>query len=314
MAVSGSLVNSSFAMVLLAIPSQVVWTYIAGGVILATGLLVIFVRGDWQKAQAFDKLILFGPLFYAAPIAAFATEHFTTTQAIASIVPAWIPWHRFWAYFVGTCFIAAAISLVTRVQARLAAGLLALTFFLFVVLMDVPAWAHHPHDRFALAVALRELSFSGGALALTASLTEERNARSARILATTARYFVAVPVLFYSFEQFMHGHHVPGIPLKLATPAWIYGHAIWTYLAAGVYAVAGTLLLVGKKTRAAAAWLGLTVFFLVLVVYVPFGVVERASLEGINYLADTLMYCGAVLLLARAMPREASRHDRSQAV
>jgi len=41
-------------------------------------------------------------------------------------------------------------------------------------------------------------------------------------------------------------------------------------------------------------------------VYVPIGVVDRASLgKGLNYVFDTLMYCGAVLLLAGAMPREA---------
>lgn len=135
-------------------------------------------RGDWQKARGFGKLNLFGPLFYAAPLAAFGRA-FTRAQAIASLVPEWIPWHLFWAYFVGACFIAAAFSLVTGIRARLAAGLLALNFFLFVLLMDAPG--------------LR--------------------------------------------------------------------HAIWTYLAAFVYAVAGTLLLVGKKTRAAATWLGLTVLF-----------------------------------------------------
>ena len=286
-------------------------SYFAFGVVLAIGLVAIFLRGDWQKARGFDKLVLFGPLFYAAPIAAFGAEHFTVTQAIASLIPKWIPWHQFWAYFVGACFIAAALSLVTRVQARLAASLLALTFFLFVALMDAPAWAQDPRNRFALALALRELSFSGGALALAASLTAQGRERGAQIGATMARYFMAIPVLFYSFEQFMHAHHVPGIPLELVTPKYVYGHAFWTYLAAVVYAVAGTLLLVGKKTRAAATWLGLTVLFVVLIVYVPFGVAERASLEGINYLADTLMYCGAVLLLAGAMPREASRRESS---
>jgi uncharacterized membrane protein YphA (DoxX/SURF4 family) len=304
--VSSSLVNSLAVMALLAIPSQVIWSYFAGGVVLAIGLVVIFLRGDWQKARGFEKLILFGPLFYAAPLAAFGTEHFTLTEAVASLVPAWIPWHQFWAYFVGACFIAAALSLVTRIQSRLAASLLALTFFLFVVLMDAPAWAQDPRDRFALALALRELSFSGGALALAASLTEQGRERGAHVLATIARYFVAIPVLFYSFEQFMHGNYVPGVPLDRMTPQWIYGHAIWTYLAAGAYAVAGIPLLVGMKTRAAATWLGLTVLFVVLVVYVPIGVVDRASLDnGLNYLGDTLMYCGAVLLLAGAMPREA---------
>jgi uncharacterized membrane protein YphA (DoxX/SURF4 family) len=303
---SGSLVNSSAAMAFVAIPSQVIWSYLAFGVVLAIGLVAIFVRGDWQKARGFDRLILLGPLFYAAPIAAFGTEHFTVTEGIASIIPAWIPWHQFWVYFVGACFIAAALSLVTGIEARLAASLLALTFFLFVVLMHAPAWAHDPRNRFELTLVLREISFSGGALALAASLSEQWRERGEHILATIARYFLAIPVLFFSFEQFLHGDHVPGIPLEPLTPQWIYGHAIWTYLAAVVYAVAGTLLLVGKKTRAAAAWLGLTVLFVELVVYVPIGVVERASLDnGLNYVADTLMFCGAVLMLAGAMPREA---------
>ena len=306
---SASLVNSSAVIVLVAIPSKVIWSYFVGGVVLAVGLVAIFLRGDWQKARGFDKLILFGLLFYAAPVAAFGTEHFTLTADIASMVPAWIPWHQFWVYFVGACFIAAALSLVTGVQARLSASLLALTFFLFVVLMDVPGWAQNPRDRFGLTLALRELSFSGGPLALAASLTEP--GRKRHILATIARYFVAIPVLFYSFEQFMHSDHVPAVPLELVTPRYIYGHAIWTYLTAVVYAVAGILLLIGRKTRAAATWLGLTVLLVELVVYVPFAVVERASFDGINYLGDTLMFCGTVLLLAGAMPREVEPPGRA---
>ena len=178
-----NLVNSSAVMAFLAIPSDVIWSYFAGGVVLAIGLLAISLRGDWQKARGFDKLILFGPLFYAAPIAAFGTEHFTVTEAIKSIIPAWIPWHQFWVYFVGACFIAASLSLVTGIQARLSASLLALTFFLFVVLMHAPSWAQNPRNRFALAVVLREISFSGGALALAASLTERSRERCAHILA-----------------------------------------------------------------------------------------------------------------------------------
>src|SRR5215472_15995790 len=266
--VSGKLVNGSAVLALLTIPSQVIWSYSVGGAVLAIGLATIFLRGDWQKARGLDKLILFGPPFYAAPIAAFGTEHFTLTAAIASIIPAWIPWHQFWAYFVGACFIAAALSLVTRVQARLSPGLLALTFFLFVVLMDAPDWAQNPRNRFAPTLMLRELSFSCGPLALAATFTKQWRERGTHVLATIARYCVAIPVLFYGFEQLMHGNQVPGVPLKPLTPEYVYGHAIWTYLAAVVYVVAGTLLLVGKKTRAAATWVGLTVLFVELVVYV----------------------------------------------
>jgi len=295
--------SPSPVMALVVIPSQVIWSYSVAGVVFAIGLVTIFLRGDWKNGRGLDKLILFGPVFYATPLAAFGTEHFTITKIIASLVPAWIPWHLFWAYFVGACFIAGPLSLVTRIQARLAASLLALTFFFFVVLMDAPSWARHLGNRIFLTLALRELSFSGGTLALAVSLTEPGRRRD--ILATIARYFIAIPVLFYSFEQFMHGNHVPGVPLEPVTPAYVFGHTIWTYLAAAVYAAAGVLLLVGKKIRAAATWLGLTVLFIVLVVYVPKAIVDRASLEGLNFLGDTLMYCGAVLLLAGAMPREA---------
>ena len=111
-------------------------------------------------------------------------------------------------------------------------------------------------------------------------------------------------MLFYSFEQFLHADHVPGVPLEMVTPGYIFGHAVWTYLIAAVYSVAGVLLLAGRKTRAASAWLGLAVLFIELIVYVPIAIVERASLEGFNYMADTLMFGGAVLLLAGAMPRD----------
>ena len=127
----GSSVNLSAVMVFLVIPREVIWSYCVGGAVFAIGLVVIFLRGDWQKARGFDKLILFGPLFYAAPLAAFGTEHFTLTKDIASIVPDWIPWHYFWAHFVGACFIAGPLSMVTRIQTRLSASLLDFDLFSF---------------------------------------------------------------------------------------------------------------------------------------------------------------------------------------
>jgi uncharacterized membrane protein len=304
--VNSSAVGSSLVMAFIAIPGTVKWSYSVGGAVFAIGLVMIFLRGEWQKARGLDKLILFGPIFYAAPIAAFGTEHFTLTEGIASLIPAWIPWHMFLTYFIGACFIAAGLSLVTGIQIRLTASLLALNFFLFVMLMDVPALVEGSRDRFTFALTLRELTFCAGPLALAVSLVAQDRERIKHIFTTIAQYLVAVNVLFYSFEQFLHADHVPGLPLERVTPTWIPGHAIWTYLTAVAYAVAGIPLLLGKKTRAATAWIGLTVFFIVLVVYVPIAIVDRASLDdGLNYFGDTLMYCGTILLLAGALPREA---------
>src|SRR5215471_13039905 len=169
------------------IPAEVIWAYLAFGVVIAVGVVTIFLRGDWQKTQGLDKLILFGPIFYAAPLAGFATEHFTRTIGMTSLIPKWIPGHLFWVYLVGACFLAAAFSLVTGIQARLAASLLALAFFLFVALMYFPGWLRHPENRIVLTIALRETSFSGGALALAATLSGDSRNRRRAILATIAR-------------------------------------------------------------------------------------------------------------------------------
>jgi uncharacterized membrane protein YphA (DoxX/SURF4 family) len=295
--------HASALLLLVVLPRPVLASDVVAGVVLVLGLIVLFLRGTWLRARGLDKLILLGPLFYAVPIAAFGTEHFMLTRVIASIVPAWIPWHLFWAYFVGACLIAAAFSLVTGIETRLAASLLALLFFLFVVLMDAPAWTHQPTNRFATALMLRELAFSGGPLGLAVSLTPQ-NQRGARILGIIARCFVAIPILYYSVEQFLHADHVPGIPLELVPPAWIHGHVLVTYLTAAVYAIAGPLLLIGWKPRAAATAIGAIVLFGIVAVYLPLGIVERASMElGVNYPMDTLMFCGTVLMLAAAMPR-----------
>lgn len=311
---SDHLVNLLAGMAFFVMPSQVLWSYIVGAVVFAIGMFVMFRSGDWQRASASDKLILLGPVFYAAPLAAFGTEHFTITNIIASLIPKWIPWHTFWAYLVGACFILAALSLVTRIQPRLAASLLALTFFLFVALMDAPGAARRPDSRFAIALMLRELCFGAGPLALAATLSGGWRERSTNMLAMMARYFLAVTALYYSFEQFLHADHVPGIPLPMVTPTFIFGHSIWTYVTATVSAISGVLLLIGKKTRAAATWLGLTLLLGILVVYIPIAVMKHTDLEGLNYFFDTLMFCGTVLLVAGAMPREAEEPETARQV
>ena len=69
----GSFLNSSARLILVAIPREVIWSYSVFGAVFAIGLVTIFLRGDWQKTHGFDRLILFGTIFYAAPLAAFGT-------------------------------------------------------------------------------------------------------------------------------------------------------------------------------------------------------------------------------------------------
>jgi uncharacterized membrane protein YphA (DoxX/SURF4 family) len=76
----------------------------------------------------------------------FGIDHFEVVRFIASLIPAWIPGALFWAWFTGFAFIVAGVSVITRWRMRLAAALLGLMFFLWVVLLHAPRVAANPHN------------------------------------------------------------------------------------------------------------------------------------------------------------------------
>ena len=291
--------------------------YVYGAVLLILGL--IRVRQELPQENGVDKIMPFGCLFFAIPMGVFATEHFTDTKDIAALVPRWIPAHTFWAYAVGLGFLSAGLSMAVRVQARLAAALVAMTFLIFVCVMDLPGAIAHPHSRFAWAFLLRELSFGSGAFAFALSSwsTRPRPPSSGRPNAARAaalpRLFIGIASLFYGVEHFLHPEHVPGIPLEMLTPAWIPGRIFLSYFVGVVLIFSGVCLLANQKARTAATFLGATILLAVLWIYLPILVAAPKSVEALNYFFDTLLFCGAILLLANAMEKETAVAFRKSA-
>jgi hypothetical protein len=262
------------------------------GVGLALGLATI--RKDLARMQGLDKIVALGPTLFAIPLAVFGVEHFVFARNIAALVPAWMPARMFWALFVGACLIAAALSIAGRKIAGFAAFLLGVMFLLFVFLLHIPGIAAGPHDRFIWAVGLRDLAFAGGAFSLATWKPRYRHTT-----VTVARLLIAVPVVFFAVEQLLHPQFAPGVPLEMVTPAWIPLHSFWGYLAGAVYAVTGVCLLMNKQAYLAAAWLGVTVLVLVLLVYLPILVSNPRDVAiGLNYFFDTLLFGGSALCLA----------------
>ncbi|MGB2641948.1 MAG: hypothetical protein WBG02_04025 [Candidatus Acidiferrum sp.] len=282
----------------------VFWTYFAGAVLLALGLTVV-IKKDMPKLHGVDKLLPFGRVFFAVPLGVFAAEHFTITKIIATGVPAWIPGHIFWVYLVGAALVAAAISIILEEQSRLAAILLGIMIASFVLLLHIPKVVAQPHDRIAWAVALRDLSFSGGALAFGGARSKALSSGKVHWLVTLGRLLIAIGALFFSIEHFMHPTFVPAVPLGQVMPEWLPARLFWAYFAGVALLVCGACLLINKRARLAATCFGGVVFLVVLFVYLPILISKPADVgNGMNYFADTLMYCGAILVLAEALPKE----------
>ena len=290
----------------------VFWLWFAGLTFLITGLVV--VRKELITARGLDKLIALGPVFVAAPLATFGAEHFVDARDIMQLVPVWMPARLFWTYFVGCALISAAISLAAMRFVRLSATLLGVMFFLFVLMLDLPFAIAHPANHLGWNFVLRESAFAGGAwgLAGSQSLRSQMGTRNWMIadwMTQIGRFCVALATIYFGVEQLLHPEFSPGVPDTKLTPAWVPLHALWGYPVGAFLLVAGVALLLNKKPRTSAAWIGVVMTLLTLFLYVPILAVTRdpsQMTDAINFVFDTLLFGGMALLIARALPADSA--------
>jgi uncharacterized membrane protein len=289
----------------------VFWPYFVGMCLFTLGLIAID-RKELSRASGVDKMLPFGRVFFAVPMAVFGAQHFTAARFVMNLVPSWMPGHLFWTYFVGTALIAATINIVSGKPSRLAATLLGVMLVLFVLLLHIPTFLGSPSDRIKLAVVLRDLSFSGGAFALAGIQTETWRKYGTNKIITIARYLISIPVVFFGVENLLHPEFAPSVPLNKITPTWMPAHLFWGYPVGLVFVAAGLSLVFKKNDRAAATWLGIVVLFVVLFFYLPIVIAIPLDVgNSLNYLVDTLALSGGALLLADAPRNRSSASEAS---
>jgi len=277
------------------------WPCVAGLVFLVFGL--VFVRKELAADSGLDKLIVLGRVFVAAPLAVFGAEHLAGARLVMGIVPTWVPGRLFWTYFVGFALLAAALSFVVMRFVRWSSLLLAAMIFLFVLAIHVPNVIQHPKERIFWTVMLRDLAFSAGGLAFFGAL--RGSVRGVNVPVSVARVCIGVAVVFFGVQYFLHPGVAPGVPLAKLTPSWVPFPFFWAWLDGAVLFVAGVCLLIDKRSRVAAVVIGLVMVVITLFLYAP--ILAMASgvgqvVEGVNYVADTLLFSGTALLLATGLP------------
>jgi uncharacterized membrane protein len=274
--------------------------------IVVSLIALVAARADIAHSPGLDKIVALANLAFAAPMAVFGALHIWGIEFVRDMVPSYMPFRLFWAYFVGVALIAASLSIAARIMVRWSGLLVALMMVLFVALLDIPGVIATPTDRIIWTLTLRELAFaSGGALFAAATLS----GRYKTILGATGRTVIAITALFWGVEEVLHPLTRPVVPLEKAMPPFIPAQLLIGYLTAAFLLIAGALMLINKRTRLAATLLGAWALLMVLVVYSPilYDALSTtdlgANVEGINYFFDTLFFAGAVLALAKATPR-----------
>jgi hypothetical protein len=252
------------------------------------------------RTDALDRMIAFGPFFFGWPLAVFGAQHVVFLKDVVDGVPAWMRGHLFWAVFVGIALIAAALSLTTGIKAGLAALMVGVMLFLFVLMIYVPNLVQNPGDL-AVTQLLRDLSMSGAALALAGTLAISGGWRRFGWIATVGRYFFAIGIVDFGVENFMHPEYAPVVPEPdFMMPAWIPAHFVYAWLTGVILMVCGVAMLLNWRTRLAGVVAGIAFFALVLSFYLPMEIVHPSiEISGeLDQLAQALGMSGAALLVA----------------
>jgi uncharacterized membrane protein len=258
------------------------------------------VKTDIAQARGLDKIVVLSNLCFALPLAVFGAEHLSDAGDIMPLVPSYMPWHLFWTYFVGFALLAASLSIATKIQVRWSGLLFGAMMFLFVAMMDIPGTLADPRNRFSWTLTLREMAFGGGGWLLAGNALREQGRR----FIIVGRVLIGIAATFYGVETFRHPTSCPGIPLEKLMPAWIPGQLLIGYVTGAILVVAGASILLAKKTRMAATYLGTWIVLLVVFIYGPILIASlldpstAVKVEGLNYFFDTLLFAGAILALA----------------
>jgi uncharacterized membrane protein len=304
--------------VLEALPAWFSWNpvlpYVTAALLLVVGLSIAIKKAPPQSSWL-DKIILCGPVFIGVPLVLFGEDHYLFPAEIGPIIPAWIPAHAFWVYFVGTCLVLGGLSIVFQKHAWLSAGLFGIMLLCFEALMNIPAVVAVPHDRIIWSLAVREFSFCWGALSFAARHTQEWRTKGTHWLISVARVVLGIALTFFGVEYFLHSDLLPGVPLEQLTPNFIPAHLYWGYLTSVVYVLAGVCLLVNKKARVAATCAGLFVLFAVIFFCLPYMRQYASDVgKGLNVPADTLVLSGAMLCLAGSLREKSVNSSKTMSM
>jgi uncharacterized membrane protein len=151
---------------------------LCGGAWVAAGSL----RQATLPPTSLEKFMSFGRYFLAITVVVFGYEHFLYTDFVATLVPAWIPWHYFWTYFAAVALIVSGLAMILNVKARLAALMLGIMIFLWFVILHIPRAIADPSGGIGneTSSVFEALAFSGIAFMLAALSAQNPFAISAK--------------------------------------------------------------------------------------------------------------------------------------
>jgi uncharacterized membrane protein len=246
-----------------------------------------------------DKLVKSGRLIYATGIASLGILCIISKDFIVGRPPAWpadFVFNPVLAYVTGTILVLAAVAIILKKRAGLAALVIATLIFFLSVLR------HLPHFMEDWGNSYKSMALVGGTLIISASFfREEANGSSGKAFSERAmKNFVFIGCIFIAafFIACGYSHFKFDDFVKTYIPDYIPFRAFWTYFCA-ICLFAGAAGLIIPQTRRLAALLsGIMIGGWFLFLHIPRFIANTNDPSDRMGLFESFTFVGILFVLA----------------
>jgi len=211
-------------------------------------------------------------VLFGIPWIIFGIQHYMYADFVSTLVPAYMPWRLFWAYFTGTAMLAAGVSFIIRWEVQLAAFLLGCLMLLYLLMVHPPLLTKEPQvgqhwTRFMQDIAIMSAAFalaivSGPRLIIAknwgpdaAGLRGWRAWLASPRARVIVRYCYALPFIVLGAQHFTHNAFVTA-----KVPDWAPFPHFWDYII-GLALIAASYGILFAPNQRRATNLGKPVFW-----------------------------------------------------
>jgi hypothetical protein len=194
-----------------------------------------------------------GRVLFGVSMAAFGLQSLVYADGVFGLGPAprWILAPRGWSYLTGLVLLASGVSLAIGRRTRWAGAASGLVLGAWVLMLQLPPLLASLRDGGRWTTTFEALALCGAAWVLAGA------ARAGRFA-----YAASLPV--FAVLHFVYHDYVASV-----IPAWIPGHAFWTYATALAFIAAAVSIARGLWDRLGAMLLGVMFGSWVLIVHAP---------------------------------------------
>lgn len=139
---------------------------------VASGTLAL--AASLSEHRAFARWgALAARFMFGACLPVFGFSHFVSIPFTSNMIPAWIPFRVFWAWFTGAGHVAAGASILSGVLARLGSLMLAIMVSGFVLLLHIPRIIAEPASRVEWTMTAMATVITGAAWCIAGSIASQ---------------------------------------------------------------------------------------------------------------------------------------------